>query len=54
MKFKLPQKSQILSSSKSTIVVVVVIYRGAKKDRIDLCFPEAFVKEATCGEERER
>lgn len=54
MKIKLHQKIQILSFSKSTIVVfAVLIYWGAKEDRLDLCFPEARVKKAVYEEERE-
>lgn len=53
LKIKLHQKIQILSFSKSTIVFAVLIYWGAKEDRLDLCFPEARVKKAVYEEERE-
>lgn len=54
MKFKLYQKIKIFSSSKSTIVVfIIVTYWGTEKDRLDLYFPEVHDEKAMCGEERE-
>ena len=54
MKFKLHQKVKILSSSKSTTVVFIILtYWGTEKDRLDLYFPEVHDEKAMYGVERQ-